>query len=341
MRIIVMGAGAIGGIIGGRLARAGNEVSFADISKDHVHAIRGSGLDVIVPDGSFNVRATTFFPNEIEGKFDVALIAVRPPDTPKALSSLKLHLNKGAILVTLQNGVNPPLCEDFAGPDHAINAVIRMGSRLVAPGHVETHERGHIYVGHFHGKTTPQLMLIRSLLNSVIPTDTSDNILGLRWSKLTYNSLLTFGALADVPLKSIWQSDRNRQLSVDFMAEMVGIGLLSGIRFEELQEYNPSEYRPSLPYDVRYASFSKMALNWKNDRPSTSALKLKRGLKTEVDSTVGNILRIGNKLGMPTHVGQALYDFIREIESGIREVKLDNYDDLTVAVSMFRSAGIS
>ena len=58
MRFIVMGTGPIGGIIGGRLARAGHDVTFVDVDREHVAAIREHGLHVDVPDGAFNVKAT-------------------------------------------------------------------------------------------------------------------------------------------------------------------------------------------------------------------------------------------------------------------------------------------
>src|SRR5438552_10827502 len=61
-RMIVIGTGPIGGIIGGRLARAGHNITFVDVDKEHVAAIRQNGLQVDVPDGSFNVKIKIVFP---------------------------------------------------------------------------------------------------------------------------------------------------------------------------------------------------------------------------------------------------------------------------------------
>ncbi len=77
MRIVVMGAGPIGGIVGGRLARQDNDVTLVDIDQEHVRAIRERGLQVDVPDGSFNVSVPAIFPTEIKGKFDIGFVAVR------------------------------------------------------------------------------------------------------------------------------------------------------------------------------------------------------------------------------------------------------------------------
>ena len=183
MRIIVMGAGPIGGIVGGRLARQGNDVTLVDGDTEHVCAIRERGLQVDVPDGSFNVSVPVILPSEINGKFDIGFIAVRSNYTRDALTSLKPHLNENATLVSLQNGINPPLLEEVVGPDRAVGTVIRMGSRRSGPGHVGTATRGRLFVGHLHGKTTPQLKTVHSLLDAVIPTEITDNILGVLWSK--------------------------------------------------------------------------------------------------------------------------------------------------------------
>ncbi|MFB3886087.1 MAG: ketopantoate reductase family protein [Thermodesulfobacteriota bacterium] len=331
MRIIVLGAGPIGGIIGGRLAHAGNPVTLVDVNPEHVRAIRERGLEVHVPDGPFTVAVPTLLPDEVKGKFDLAFIAVRSYNTPQALSSLEPHLNKGATLVSLQNGINPPLLEEVVGPDHAIGTVVRMGSRLLGPGRVETQVRGHLYVGHLHGRTTPQLTSAQGLLNSVIPTEITNNILGFLWSKITYSGLGAFGALADVSLKTIWQSERSRRLSVALMAEIMEVGVTAGVRFEPLKEYDPSDFHPSRPQEVRSSTFTEMALNWKSDKPSGIARALKSGLKTEVDYTLGHVAWKGERLGIRTPICQALIELIREIEKGKRPLRLENYEELASA----------
>src|SRR5690348_11851789 len=101
-RMIVIGTGPIGGIIGGRLARAGHDISFVDIDQEHVAAIRKNGLQVDVPDGAFHVKVKIAFPEEIEGKYDLGLIAVRSNYTPEALRTVMPHLTENGLLVSMQ-----------------------------------------------------------------------------------------------------------------------------------------------------------------------------------------------------------------------------------------------
>lgn len=334
MRIIVIGAGPIGGIVGGRLARQGNDVTLVDVDAEHVRAIRERGLQVDVPDGSFNVSVPTIFPTEIKGKFDIGFIAVRSNYTRDALASVAPRLDENSILISLQNGINPPLLEEVVGPDRAVGTVVRMGSRRLGPGHVSTAMRGRLFVGHLHGKTTAQLKTAHSLLDAVVPTEISDNILGVLWSKLTYTCLGLFGSLADESLKVICESETNRRLCVDFFGEVTGVGKAAGVRFVPLAEYDPLTFHPSHPFEARLAAVHEMARHWKSDDRKGPIHQLKRGVKTEVDYTVGHVVQEGGKVGIPTPLCRAVVRIVHEIEEGTKPLQLQNYAELAAGGSM-------
>ena len=88
----------IGGNIGGRLARQDKDITFIDVDPEHVQAIRNNGLQVDVPDGNFNIRVPILFSNEIEGKFDLAFIAVRTNYTGNAVNSIVPYLAENGLL---------------------------------------------------------------------------------------------------------------------------------------------------------------------------------------------------------------------------------------------------
>ena len=328
MRIIVIGAGPIGGIVGGRLARQGRNVTLVDVDAEHVRAIRKRGLGVDVPDGSFTVSVPVVFPGEIKGKFDIGIIAVRSNYTREALSSVAPHLSKNAILLSLQNGMNPPLIEEVVGPDRAVGAVVRMRSTRPAPGHVRTAKRGRLFIGHLHGKTTAQLKTVHSLLDAVIPTEITDNILGTLWSKLTYSCLGMFGSLAGESLKTVCEREGNRRLCIDFFGEMTHVGTAAGVRFEPLAEYHPMDFHPSRSYEARLLAFDEMVRNSESDDREEAHHQIEPGGKTHVDYTVGHVVQEGNRVGVPTPFCQALARMVHEIEEGKRPLDLRNYAEL-------------
>src|SRR5262249_56232453 len=94
------------------------------------------------------------------------------------------------------------------------------------------------------GKKTSQLEKLNGLLDSVIPSETSDNILGVLWSKLTYTCLGYYGSLADAALAVTCKSDADRRVLVNFFAEVVAVGKAAGARFIPLAEYNPLDFHP-------------------------------------------------------------------------------------------------
>ena len=331
MRMIVIGAGPVGGIIGGRLARAGNDIMFVDIDEQHVAAIRERGLQVDVPDGPFNVRVPIVFPDQIEGNFDIGYIAVRSNYTPDALAAVLPHLAHNGLLVSLQNGINPPLLEERVGPERTIGVAIRMGSRKLAPGHLHTAARGHLYLGHLHGRRTAQLERLHALLDSVIPSEISDNILGVLWSKLTYTCLGYYGSLDDAALAASCKNDAARRVLVDLFAEVVAVGQSAGARFIPLAEYNPLDFHPSEPFENRLAAVNEMAKSWNIHDRKGPLRQIQNGIKTEVDYTLGHVIREGEKLKIPTPLCRKLLDMIHELETGRRKLAQQNYAQLATA----------
>jgi 2-dehydropantoate 2-reductase len=327
-RMLVIGTGPIGGIIGGRLARAGNDITFVDVDKEHVHAIRDQGLQVEVPDGPFNVNIKIAFPEEIEGRYDIGMIAVRSNYTPAALNTAMRHLADDGMLVSMQNGINPPLLEEKVGPDRTVGMAIRMGSRKVAPGHLHTATRGHLYVGHLHGRTTPRLQTLARTFNAVMETEISDNILGVLWSKLTYTCLGYYGSLADASLITSCADDAMRRNLTEFFSEVVNVGAASGVRWIRLAEYNPPDFHPSNSLAKRLAALNDFAKTWKLEDRKGPLRQIQKGIKTEVDFTLAYVVREAEKRSIPTPLCRKVLNMIHELESGKRQLSLENYTDL-------------
>jgi 2-dehydropantoate 2-reductase len=328
MRMIVFGTGPIGGIIGGRLARAGHDMTFVDVDKEHVAAIRERGLQVDVPDGPFNVRIKIVFPEEIQGKYDIAFIAVRSNYTPDTLNIVVPHLAEGSLLVSLQNGLNPPLLEEIVGTDRTVGVAIRMGCQKLGPAHVQTATRGHLYVGHLHGRKTPQLEKLNGLLDAVIPSEITDNIFGVLWSKLTYTCLGYYGSLADASLATSCADEPNRRMLTEFFAEVVAVGTAGGARFIPLAEYDPRDFHPSQPFDRRLAALNESAKSWKLDDRKGPLRQIQKGVKTEVDFTLAHVVREGERLRIPTPLCRSVLELVHELETGKRQLGLKNYSDL-------------
>jgi len=330
-RILVIGIGPIGGIIGGRLARAGHDITFVDIDKEHVAAIRANGLQIDVPDGPFNVKIKTAHPHEIDGQFNVGCIAVRSNYTAAALQTVLPHLAANGLLVSMQNGINPPILQEKVGADRAVGMAIRMGSKKIAPGHLATGVRGHLYIGHLHGKTTPGLENLHRVLQQVMETEISDNILGVLWSKLTYTCLGYYGSLADASLAESCRSESDRRALADFFTEVVAVGEAKGVRWIKLTEYDPADFHPRNSPDRRLAAVNEFARSWKaNDRKGPLRYVQKK-IPTEVEYTLAYVVNQGDKLGIEMPLCRKVLQIFRAIEAGERSFGRQNYDEIAAA----------
>jgi 2-dehydropantoate 2-reductase len=199
-----------------------------------------------------------------------------------------------------------------------------MGCQKIGPGWVQTAHRGHLYVGHLHRQKTPQLETLCSLLDSVIPTEISREILDVLWSKLTHTCVCFFEALADASLKQVCEDDTNLRSLVDFLAEVISVGKASGANFIPLTEYNPSDFHPDQPLSERLAVMKQTARNFPENRKGPFR-QLQRGIATEVDFIVGHIVREGERLGIPAPLCQKLVGMIHELETGKRQFGIANF----------------
>lgn len=326
MRMVMIGAGQVGGIVGGRLARAGHDITLCDVDREHIEAIRSKGLQVDLPDDSFRVTPPVVFPSELSGTFDLAFIAVRSEGTKDALDLLSNHLADDALVVSLQNGMNLPLLVDCVGADRAVGAVVRMRSIKITPGHVRTYQKGYLYIGQIHGRRTAQLESLHQLLDPVITTKIADNMYGVLWSKLTFTSMRMLSWIADAKMPVIWESEANCKLFADFISEIVMVGAAAGARFEKLAEYDPNDFHPSRSLAQRIATVEEMARTWKDENETGGGLK--RGEKTEVDGIIGSVIREGERLGVPTPLARATLKVYMEVENRQRAIGVQNYREL-------------
>src|SRR2546428_11036847 len=116
MPITIYGAGAIGGITGARLARAGHDVLLVDKAEDHVAAMNARGVTIDSRAGSLTVPVRAITPGALGRDLALVLLAVKSQDTPAALEVLAPRLAADGAIVSLQNGLNeeriaPPVGE--------------------------------------------------------------------------------------------------------------------------------------------------------------------------------------------------------------------------------------
>jgi 2-dehydropantoate 2-reductase len=250
MKILVMGAGAIGAYFGARLQQAGEEVVFCARGRN-LQALKQHGLELKSPRGDFHapVRATDN-PREL-APYDLILFCVKMYDTAAAAQSLVGCLTTGGAILTLQNGVESEgRLAEFFGRDAIMAGCARAGVELVAPGQVHHLTTGVIEYGELDGRETPRALKIADAFRGAgIFGALVADIFTFRWSKLLWNSAFnTVTTLTRRTVGEVLDDPEGAALIRTLMNETLAVAQADGAklgpdRIESLLEHSRKNLR--------------------------------------------------------------------------------------------------
>jgi len=253
--ITVFGAGAIGGITGAALARAGHDVLLVDRAVDHVAAMNASGLTVERHDGACTVRVRAITPDVLGSPLDLVLLAVKSQDTPEALGVLAPRLADDGAIVSMQNGLNEELIAAAVGARRTVGCLVNWAADWTAPGRILHGGDGALVLGELDGRLSARVQGLAKLLDVVAPTRMSDNILGYTWAKHVYGALLVATAVVDAHVYEVVErSPRVQAMLVALVMESMRVADAAGIRLEAFDEYDPADYRAAARDDLQRAA---------------------------------------------------------------------------------------
>ncbi|MGI9046739.1 MAG: 2-dehydropantoate 2-reductase [Burkholderiales bacterium] len=309
MKLGIVGAGAIGGYMGAKLALAGEDVTLIARGAN-LEAIRHNGMKLILEDGSEhvakNVRAATL---ESAGIQDVIILALKAHQVAPIASDLRALSGPDTIVVTTQNGIPWWYFQKHGGEfegraiaavdpegilskcievERVIGCIVYPAAELIAPG-VVRHIEGHRFpVGELDGAETPRVKMIsemftRTGFKSPVLKDIRSEIWLKLWGNLSFNPV---SALTHATLEQICRFPLSRSLAAAMMTEAQTIASKLGI-----------EFRVSL--EKRIAGAEKVGAH------KTSMLQdIEAGKPVEIDALVGAVVELGRLTQTPTpHIG--------------------------------------
>ena len=337
MQVTVWGAGAIGGVTGGALTRAGHDVLLVDAHEAHVAAMQRDGLRVSDEKGGWLVPVRAATPGEVSGPLELVLLAVKSQATAGALEQILPHLTEKAIVVSLQNGLNEEIIAGRVGPSRTIGCLVNWAADWIAPGRIEFGGPGSFLVGELNGAITPRLEDLCTLLSVVMPAKTTENIWGYLWAKTCLAALLFATALTNETVYDVVErSPEIQRMLVLLVAEAMAVAEAAGVRLEAFDEYDRAWYHAGVTGD-RAAIAEAMGAISRFYRGQT---KVKTGIwrdlavrkrKTEVDAQLGMIVEKGKTLGIPTPLLIRLIAMIHELEEARRSMGWRNLDELVAS----------
>ncbi len=307
MRVMVVGAGAMGSLFGARCAAAGASVFLLDVDAAHVAEIRTRGLRLIELTGEervFRLEASCE-PAPWDGPADVVLVMVKSYATDHALrlvppESLALH----TLFLSLQNGMgNGDILARLVGADRVLVGVTAQGATKVAPGVVRHGGVGPTFFGSWSG-TRPKGVadLLRLLGAAGLEAEYRDDIRDLLWHKLCVNvGINAVTALCGIDNGKIPLLDPARRLCEAAVSEAMAVARAKGIAMPaDMTE------RVVAVAEATAANRSSMRQDVEGRRP------------TEIEAINGFVVREGGRHGVPTPINWTLTQLvkIRELTYG-------------------------
>jgi 2-dehydropantoate 2-reductase len=332
MAITVYGAGAIGGLAGAYLAKAGHDVLLVDKVREHVEAINRDGLR-ITGAADFTVRVCACRSDELTGPLGLTFLAVKSQDTDAALDVLTPLVGRETVVVSLQNGMNPPRIAARIGADKVVAAFINFGADWQGPGHIEHGGPGAIYVGEMDGRKTERLERIQAVLSTLMTVHTTDDIWSYLWGKQLDCSLLFAQAVTDETMADVFGNPAYQPLLIALVGEGVGVAQAAGVTPRGFDGFDPLAMRPKTDAEVararavldRFAAYCRGLVKVRSG-PWRGLAVRKR--PTEVDHMVGWVIAEGRSRGIAMPLNERLVAQVKEIERGVRQRGLQNLDEL-------------
>jgi 2-dehydropantoate 2-reductase len=325
MKIAIIGAGAIGGYVGVKLALAGEDVTFI-VRGANLKAIREHGMKLIMGDGSEyvarHVKATGDYAEA--GPQELVILAMKAHQVAAVVNDLPQLFGSDTAVVTMQNGipfwyfhkhggefegsrvhsVDPTgIVSEKIPAQRVIGCVVYPASELIAPGVVRHIEGDRFPVGELDGSASARVTQISACFqNAGFKSPVLDNIRAEIWLKLWGN--LTFNpisALSHSTLVDICRFPLTRELAASMMREAQTIANKLGI-----------EFRISL--DKRIAGAEKVG------KHKTSMLQdIEAGRAPEIDALVGTVVELGRLTNTPTPHTDTVYALVKLLARTMEE----------------------
>jgi 2-dehydropantoate 2-reductase len=346
-RIMIVGAGAVGGTLAGYLARGGREVRVVDTWFQHINAIRANGLTIESPEGRFRVEVPALHIDELGGlrdEIDVAILAVKAYDTEWAYRLIEPYLAEEAVVLSAQNGLVEDQLARYADMSRVIGCSVSFAAECRDPGLVikrSAPDWPTLAIGELDGPTTPRLERLAALLEPIGALQVSTEIVGKLWAKLAVNAMTNAPcAVTGATSGMVWGETEHAPTSVALAAETARVAEAAGITMQLVfgyisqaalvRAYGPDEAARN---DVA-TSFAEVAARRSGERENRPSMlqDILKGRRTEVEYLNGYVAERGAALGVATPVNAQVARLVREVEQGRRACGPDNLADLRMAL---------
>jgi len=335
MEYTIVGSGAIGGVLGAYLVRAGHRVVFCDIATEHVRTMNDTGLHIEGPMESFTVPATAYTPDQLVARnvpLQTVLLCVKSQHTEVAVTQLLPLVTENTQIVSCQNGLCESIIARLVGMEKTIGCFVNFSADYLEPGRILYGGVSALYLGELDNRVSPRVQELQQTLLCWGPAQTTDNIWGYLWGKLSYAALLFATAMVDATMAEVVRSSAHRDALLELTSEVLEVAQKQNIQPLGFDDWEPAmvfprELRNRAALDVQLERLAtRMAANKKTKSGVWRDLAVRKR-QTEVDFQLLPVVEIGAKFGYPMPLTRYVIAVIHALESG-SQMSWENLDGL-------------
>lgn len=330
MRVLVVGCGAIGGVVAGSLASLGLDTSVLTTNQGIAAGLREHGFRFCGESAQAPVPIPADRVHETLGPgvpaFDLVLLATQPTQVEEAARGVVGHLAPGGRVVCFQNGLCEERIAPIVGAERVVGAVVAWGASMPEPAVYDRTSAGGFTLGRLDGQPDAALEELGRALESVGPVSVTQNLAGVRWSKLAINcAISTLGTIGGDRLGVLMRKRHVRRLALEIMTEVVRVAQHERVQLEKVSgtidlewiALTDSEAAVSGSPNLLAKHGLLLAVGTRYRRLRSSMLAaIERGRTPAVDFLNGEIIRRGQTAGIPTPINQAARDRVWQISRG-------------------------
>jgi len=303
MNVLIVGAGALGSLIGARLSKTKASVLLFSRDREHMEAIRRGGLNIEELDGTVrNYRlATCFKPEELPRDTDLAIVLVKTYETHNALSSVRNIRSTSTVFLTLQNGIgNWERIAEITGKEAVVAGTTAQGSTLVGPGLIRHGGNGPTYLGELSGQISDRVARIVELFREAgLDAKPSDEVEKLIWEKLVVNvGINAITGLTGIRNGIIAEWQEATDLCRSAVEEAILVAASKGFPL-------------SMDMIERVIAVARATAR----NRSSMGQDVDNRKRTEIDAINGAVVGFGMETGIPTPVNRTLTSLIKVLEA--------------------------
>jgi len=328
--VLVVGAGAIGGVTAANMEGGVRRVSVLDANREHVERMRDPGLLLDELGEERHVRLDAHAdPLDFEDPFDLALVTLKAPHLEAALGPL-VERGLARTFVSLGNGLVQDRIAEIVGDGNLIVGTVEWGATNLGAGHLAQTTRGPFVIGEPDGETKDRTRLLAEALETATDVRLTENINGQVWSKLLVNSAFSgLGAISGLLYREVVADPAGREAALAVWREGYDVGMAQEILLDEVLGVPADSLVVRRPEDRQRADEAlEVAMGYAGATKASMLQDLEKGAKTEVDVINGGVVDRGREYNVETPLNARVVELMHAMERGERRPGRDALEEL-------------